>query len=78
MLKFKNMKFNKVAYCYPHVSIAYWIFLSMQATMASTEIRFSKLDYWKTTWSSLSEEMLRDSDDMSSYVILSMFFSHFQ
>ena len=44
-----------------YVSIAYWILLTMSVTIASTEISFSKLIYLKTTSSSLSEEMLRDT-----------------
>lgn len=48
MSAFDILKFVKVADCYPNVSIAYRILLTMPVTVASAERSFSKLKLLKT------------------------------
>ena len=43
MLAFQILEFVKVAGCYPNVSIAYRILLTMSMTVASTERSFFKV-----------------------------------
>ena len=51
----------KVAYCYPNVSIAYRILLTMPVTVASAERSFSNLKLLKSYLrSSMSQEILND------------------
>jgi hypothetical protein len=47
MLAPKILQFIKAADCYPNVSIAYWILLTIPVTVASAERSFSKLKLLK-------------------------------
>jgi hypothetical protein len=51
------LNFVKAAYCYPNVSIAYWILLTILETVASAERSFSKLKLLKNC---LRSTMLHD------------------
>ncbi|XP_021762686.1 uncharacterized protein LOC110727435 [Chenopodium quinoa] len=59
MSAFEILEFVKAADCYPNVSIAYRILLTMSVTVASTERSFSKLKLLKNYLrSSMSQERL--------------------
>ena len=54
------LEFFKAAYCYPNVSIAYRILLTMSVTVASVKRSFSKLKLLKSNLrSSISQEKLK-------------------
>ena len=61
MSPLENLELVKVADCYPNVSIAYRILLTMPVTVASTERSFSKLKLLKSYLrSSMSQKRLND------------------
>ena len=60
MSALKILEFFKPAYCYPNVSIAYQILLTMSVMVASAERSFSKLKLLKSNLrSSISQERLK-------------------